>query len=163
MNKKSNQSSTKDKRPAKRDTALLNRYQFYKSWRNEASEAFIEQLIAELIEWVSRDDSLIIQKFYIEKGITRKTFSRWRERFPQLDDAFKYAKNVIAIRREESILKKDDPRFVQYTLPMYSEDWKELDAYHDERAARRSNKESDGNVTIKVVREDFTKDENDTR
>lgn len=95
------------------------------------SSSFITRLSKELVKWsVSTDTALTLGKFYIMKGILKKTFYKWVKKYPEMTDAHSVAMQIIGIRREEGALtRKFEPSTVKHTMPLYCEDIRELELW----------------------------------
>lgn len=95
------------------------------------SEAFIDRLSQDLATWAINDDEAYkITQFILKKGIPPDTFYDWINQFPVLNAANKIAVEAIGNRREMGGLKKQlDSSIVQFTMPSYDKNWKELRAW----------------------------------
>jgi len=95
------------------------------------TQAFIDRLAKELIEWAVYDDTArVVTKFYIHRGIAPQTFYSWVKKHEVLGNAYALAKEAIGIRREEGALDRTfDASFVRYTMPLYSQDMKKLEEW----------------------------------
>lgn len=91
------------------------------------SEAFIERLAKEIIEWSEKEENLVLGKFLVSKRMQEETFRRWMKKSPILADAHALAKKNIACRREHGgITRKLDPTFAFNSMPIYDSEWKEF-------------------------------------
>lgn len=92
------------------------------------SEAFIEHLGQELVEWAIQDeDALKITQFFTKKRIYSSDIARWRERSKKFDGAYRFALTVIGDRRELGALRKKlDGGMVSATMSLYDSEWKNL-------------------------------------
>jgi len=92
------------------------------------SEAYIDRLATELLDWaLNNDDALKMSQFYLGKGISYHSFSRWLKRSKNLEEAHNSALKLLGNRREiGAIKKKYDTSMIATMMPKYDEDWKEV-------------------------------------
>jgi len=115
-------------------------------------DAFLEQLAIDLISWVE-DNPQVVQLigFLKAKGIYPNTLRDWKERNESLKNAYNWTMFTLGQRREHKALTKDfDSSFVRYTMPLFDEDYKNLEEW---RAKLREANEDSG--TKIVVLEKF--------
>jgi hypothetical protein len=87
----------------------------------------IIRLGKEVIAWARNNpDAIKIGQFLEEKGIGRRSWNRWCENYPDLQEAYEHAKMIIGNRREFGALtRKYDSGYVSKTQITYCEDYKE--------------------------------------
>ena len=122
--------------------------------RQPITNRYLERLSTDLVHWAMKDDSIVLQKFLAQKGITSDNFYRWGTEYPALIEARKIAKAIIGARREEGGLRKElDGRMVTASMPMYFPEWKEFMAWK----ASLNNQDKDSGTKIVVI-EKFSAD-----
>lgn len=86
-----------------------------------------EKLARDLVLWArTNEEALKIAQFLAERGINRKTWSRWCEKFQILADANDYALMIIGNRREVGLLtRKFDSQSTTLTMLMYDPEWRQ--------------------------------------
>jgi hypothetical protein len=122
------------------------------------NEAFINRICQEGLQWAIHDpDALILEEFFLKLGIPQRTWSRWKQRWPQFDEAVIEMKTAIAIRREKGWLVRKLAPDTTRSLPLYSKKWKKLEEW---RAGLR-NKDNDNKqpTKIEIHMDKITKDE----
>lgn len=84
-----------------------------------------ERLARELVAWArTNEDALKIAQFLAERGINRKTWSRWCDKFQILADANDFALMIIGNRREVGLLtRKFDSQSTTVSMLHYDPDW----------------------------------------
>jgi len=159
MKQKKTNSSTKSKKPAKRlrgveskESVWLEDYLDCFSFKMKPiTQAFVHRISQELVAWAENDDigALKVSSFYLKKGISYETWSQWRKKYKEIDHAHKYSTMVIGNRREEgAIRKKFDAGTVNYTMPMYDPEWKELIEW---RAKLKEEEKDSGGTKIVIL------------
>jgi|SRR5665213_1643184 len=97
-----------------------------------ATEASIDRLCADMLAYARLPESIVFRDFLDARGIGYRTYRRWKARFPSVQEVHDLAKGIIGSRREKMGLQRDmDSGFVQNSMYMYDEEWKEM---HDEKA-----------------------------
>lgn len=132
-------------------TKVVDEYMDMFSFRKcPVSEAFLDHLATELVDWAKNDDKAIkVTQFLGLKGIHSKTFDRWRDRHPKMQDAYEYALMVIGDRRESgAIYKKFDASIVSFTMPHYDKDWVKQ---HEWRAKLKETEQQSNETRIVVL------------
>lgn len=155
--KTTNNSISKDK-VTKTCTPWIEDYLNVRSMRmHPVTQAFIEDLCKELVAWALDDElkrfkqPLMIAQFYTRHGIPRRTFYKWCKDFPQLDEAYEFAKEVMAARRETgAIIKEYDTSTIAFMQPHYSPEWKDMLEYKAELKAKHES-QSQGNVLVQIA------------
>jgi len=112
------------------------------------NEESILHLSMDIIKWVEEDpDLLTMEEIYSKLGILPFEFLRLRSKYQDLDNAAKFCLMLLSIRRHKGgMTGKYSPAMVNFTQPMYSEEWKTLVEW---RAGLQS-KNNDGYQTINV-------------
>lgn len=116
------------------------------------SEAFIERLAADMVEWASKDeDALTLKQFPLSRGISWKTFERWTKKHDLLKSAYEDMKTFIAIRREKGMItRKYDTKATMHIQHRYDEDWKKADEFHSSLRKTEKADEKHGNITVVI-------------
>jgi len=91
------------------------------------NEAGINRLADEVTDWARNNvDALKLSQFYLHKGISRKVWFEWCDRWPRLQQATDAAKEMIGNRREIGALKHElNYGPVSFTMPFYDPEWKD--------------------------------------
>ena len=117
------------------------------------SDAFIEKLAIDMLNWVKTTKKKTFPSFLEERGICYSTFRNWKERVPKLARAHEHVLEILGARREEGGLeRKYDPNMVIKSMPIYSHDWRKLE---EDRDARRKVDTSKANGPITIVMKEF--------
>ncbi|MBW1678413.1 MAG: hypothetical protein JRJ79_17935, partial [Deltaproteobacteria bacterium] len=122
------------------------------------SDAFIDRLALELIEWAMKDDTALkLTQFIFSKGIPSMTFYRWVNKYETLKLVKDTALELIGNRREIGALKnKLNASLVMNQMAKYDKSWKDLEVWRAELKARTQvNAPTDTRYTF--VLEDFSK------
>ena len=115
-----------------------------------ASKIWSEKMAKRMIEWaVSNEDALTLNEFYVSIGMLSQDFCALADKFPILDKALNFVKQIIGNRREKGMLtRKFDAGSTAYMMPHYSPEWKENVAW---RATLRQPAGSSGNPQLQFV------------
>ena len=150
---KSHESSIYNKKISKMPVKVVDEVRNpFNGLRQPITNRYLERLATDLVHWAMKDDSIVLQKFLAEKGITTDNFYRWGIEYPALIEARNIAKMLIGCRREEGGLKKElDGRMVTASMPMYFPEWKEF----MEWKAKLAEKSDTSNLQKVVVIEKF--------
>lgn len=142
------QSKTKDR---------WEEYRQVGSWKMVPyNDAALERLANEIYEWASKDeDALVLEEFYLKRGISCSTWIRFKERSPALKEAHNHALRLIGIRREKGAIKsKMDFRAIASTQPRYSKTARQVEEWRANLRAK-ANEDSDKLTNVKVVIEKY--------
>ena len=92
------------------------------------NEVAVQKLIKDMIEDVESNDNLLtLRQIYTKFGILPTEFDRLREKSEDVENAFKFCKMIISIRRECGALQgKLNAGLIERSMPMYDDDWKKL-------------------------------------
>ena len=113
------------------------------------SKAFIEQLAAKLIQWVSNEKQVIIDEFLQEIGFSAETFGEFRKRCPKLEEAYQYAKMCIGNKREKcGLYNKMNAAMVMKSMPSYSKRWGKLMEWHAGLTTKSEDSESKETIVV---------------
>jgi hypothetical protein len=122
------------------------------------SEAAIERLAKEVLEWPDISKKQTMTEFFKKKGISSATFWRWTQKFPILKEAYEQAMQYLGDNREAGaagfLKRKLDPTMIKPVMFKYSEIWREL---RDEDMALKKQLQNDTSKNITIVMEDFSK------
>jgi hypothetical protein len=127
MKKSKNIKPTKKARPK---SAMLSRIysEFCSANDKPYPPVLFKRLADDYVEWAGYEDSLVLTKFPLLKGITPDYFWELCRANEHLARANKIAKALVACRREELMLKgKLRERPVMHIMHRYSDDWDKAD------------------------------------
>lgn len=89
-----------------------------------ATEAFLERIAEELVEWAKRDDSVYLEDFCLLKGFDPTTLWRWEKKNASVSEAYKFAKMAIGSRTYKGALYgKMKESTAHFLMPYYSQTW----------------------------------------
>lgn len=95
-----------------------------------ATEAFIEGVGKNLLDWANQDSSLVHSDFLTSRGIPRRTYYDWVDKFPFFKDCHDSAKSIIGSRREiGAIDRRFNENVVSRMAGFYSQDWKDMEEW----------------------------------
>jgi len=115
---------------------------------NPATENQINHICEQLIEYACSQDGLYIGSFLRKMRIPKQTFHNWQKKWPQLREAVREAEYYLGYgRMEGAITKRLDKGAVLHSQHRFGEEWKQDDAYHDQRKQA----EEDKTANIKVI------------
>lgn len=118
--------TTKSTTPVNRKTKVVEMYKdmfFLREY--PISEAFIERLAADMVEWAKKETSLKLTDFFWDMGIHNQVVYRWMEKWPILKRAWEFAGQRIASRREVgAITRKLDPGAIEKFQGMVDPEYK---------------------------------------
>ena len=111
------------------------------------TEASIERIAYNLIEWSKEDSSVVLRDFYDDKGIPEDAYYRWVKTYPILKAAHELAKGRIGSRREKGgLFRKMDTSIVTLGLAKYDNGWKEFISWK----ASLKDQSTSGEITINL-------------
>lgn len=91
------------------------------------SSAIVNKIADELIEWSKSEQQFTLNSFLFQKGIPKKAFYEWIEKYPELKTAHGMFMMKMSDKREVGgLTRKLDPTFAFNSLPMYDPDWREF-------------------------------------
>lgn len=91
------------------------------------TEAFIERLSQELMDWADKEESLVIEDFHDERKICSSTFYRWVDKHESMNKAHAYAKRRMMSKREKGMLtRKYDSTTAWNSLAKYDPVWEKF-------------------------------------
>jgi hypothetical protein len=100
----------------------------------------------------------VVCDWYIKMGMSRDDFYRLLNTFPEFKAKYELGKQVIGSRRIQGAMGCEDfkplnEKIVSYSQYQYDPDWKEADAYHDERKRKLAEEErkTGGKFTIEMM------------
>lgn len=138
--------NNRTEREVKNSPWLEDYYDVFGLTMRPVTQAFIERLSKELVEWAKLDDSLTIISFCRTKGLSRTTFYEWKNKYPEIKAAYEFAKEQFVDKREiGGLTRKYDPTFAFNSLAKYDSDWKEFMQW------KANLKQDDGNQQKVVV------------
>lgn len=113
------------------------------------NENGINRLCDEVTDWARNDvDAFKLSQFYLHKGISRKVWLDWCNKWPRLEEATESAKELIGNRREIGAIKHElNYGPIGYTMPIYDPDWK----VETERRASLKEGSSESKSTVLVT------------
>lgn len=147
---KSAKSSTETKEPTK----LIDRYPDLFFLREQPMpEVIIKRLVAEMIEFSDRPTTLRASQFWNDKKINSGYYWQWKEKFPELKQAYEYMLARIAERRDLGAMTREfDGNYIKDSQPMYDPEYKALLEW---KAHLAKKEEGAGQGNITVVLEQF--------
>jgi len=129
MKTKTKQHTQKNKRQ-KRKYAKSNLNEGF-SWKEKPiCKAALDKLAQELKEWVIATHEIYLNRFWLAKGMTRDSFDGMLDRSDNLRQAYKFAKEMMGIKREEKIHRGEaDRQTIAWRQPVYSQEVKEVEQW----------------------------------
>lgn len=122
---------------------LLEEYYNFNTFRlMPVSQSTLERLRDNAIKWaISDNNALKIKQFLILNGITPGTWTRWKDKYPEIKEAHEVMLTAIGNRREVGLItRKFDPGSTMKSMIVYDEEWKHIGEWW----ANLSQKESIG-------------------
>lgn len=108
----------------------------------------IDRIAYELVEWAKSDERYTINSFLFQKGIPKKTFYEWIERYSELKFAHEMFMLKMSDKREVGALtRKLDPSTAYNSLGKYDEEWRD---YLKWKASLNDPDGQHGNITVNV-------------
>jgi hypothetical protein len=133
--------------------AFTEYFNMHTMTKQVASEQWAIKTAQNMCEWAESEDALILGEYYAMLGISKPTFMELANKYEILKKAHAYAKSLIAIRREKGMItRKFDSGSISFTMPMYSDDWKEIVEWRSSLKASE-NKSGDTRVQYVVIPE----------
>ena len=130
------QSSIEYKKASKKATTYKDYLCCFGHRMTPISDTALEHYANEVVEWAWNETPVHLKEFYLKKGFVRQVWGELVNRNGTLKEAWKFAKEVIGLRRlEQAETGKRDKALVMFTMPSYDEEWKELEEW---RATLRS-------------------------
>lgn len=108
---------------------LLEEYYNFNSWRaTPVSQATLERLRDNAIKWAVNDnDALKIKQFLVLNGIAPGTWTRWKDKYPEIREAHDIMLMAIGNRREVGLVtRKFEPASTMKSMVLYDEEWKQV-------------------------------------
>jgi hypothetical protein len=131
------------------------------------------QVVITTIEWAIRlgeelkayadlSSSSRVAPFHLKKGISHINWRRLCKVYQELADALEIALDVIGERRNKGAMgweghTKLDANTVNFVQHLYHPDWKEANAYHDERKKDIAKEETTSSELLKEIVKDILK------
>jgi len=137
---KTPQHNTLEKKRAKKLTPWKEEYAAMGIFRMvPVHKAYLERFKIEMIEWFEQqEDVLIFEEFLRYKRLSRVCMANFMSRDKELEIAREYVRMLLAIRRERGgLTKKLDPGMIERSMPMYSEEWKDLQIWRSQLKAEQ--------------------------
>lgn len=115
------------------------------------TEAFIQRISIEIMEWSEKPDSFLLSDFYNPRGYTDDKLLRWSNKYPTFSAAYEYAKDMLGARRER---KKILEQNCDFTLGEYNKSWKKKeDLLHQRKLEIASKKDQTQPTTINIIQQ----------
>jgi len=121
----------------------------------------MENIGEDLIKWclAERDDPssrrLSVDPFFQDLGIPHSTRDGWERRNKSFKEMMDYARSIIGTKLKHGLMLKElDPKSTMFVLHSFDPEWKDMEAYHDERA-KAVKADEDRTQDIRVVMEPF--------
>jgi len=104
------------------------------------TDMFIERISEELIQWALNDPNAIkLTQFFNAKRIPYLTWNRW-VKYEKFATAKDLALSILGDKREHGgLTKKYDASMVQFMMPKYDQDWKDVIAWRAKAKAEAEN------------------------
>lgn len=121
------------------------------------SDAYLEDLADELVEWAYTTNSLCISKFFDERKISLASVFTWKERHEIFRDAYALAKQILGTKREEGAIRnKLNYNIFRASQFMYQPElWEPIDK-HQADLKTQSDTTQTGPITVIVKDDDGT-------
>lgn len=147
-NKKVEPSALKSAEP--KNNTFAEFYNMNTLTKQVASELWAEKMSKRMIDWATQnEDALTLGEFYTSIGILNQDFCALAAKYPLLQKALDYTRQVIGDRREKGMLtRKFDSGSVAYMMPAYDPMWKEIVAW---RASLKQPAEGSNNIRMQYV------------
>jgi len=117
------------------------------------SEGGLDMMGEELLKWASTDDALVLEDFFLDRGIPEMTYRQWKKRNALFGLRYETAKAKLGSRREKGGLKRSySERIVLTSMPKFDHSWTELEEW---RSGLRTVEQAAGKADVKVVMEKF--------
>jgi len=148
---KHNKSSSVKAKKDKKEWTYFDEYFDFNSFKKKpVSEQWLMELAKRLVFWArDNEDALILNQFFTDEGIGKSTVANWKKRNERFNMSYDFAKQLIGIRREVGALKKKlDTHMIMFTMPQYSESWKELEEWRSSLKVKEQEKVGDRKITI---------------
>lgn len=99
-----------------------------------------QQLAERVIHYCKNNSRCVtMEKALIEEGISKMTWHRWCQEEEWLQHVHDFCLMILAAKREEGgLFKEMDKDIVLKSMHHYNSDWKEIDAYNDERQSKNN-------------------------
>lgn len=95
-----------------------------------------KRLVHTLFEWVKKPDSIVLEDFYMEYGISRRRFNVWANQYEDIGDALENAKIFIGARRRRGAIRNElNGTFAYRDMHVYDSEWEKVNAYHAKLSA----------------------------
>ena len=159
---KSNQHKiAKDKRP-KRAAPTVDPDCLYSYRMIPISQAFVDQMTEELIDWPSKNpNAKSISQYYRKKGLGSRTYNRLLNRHPLLKEIHEEVMIELGERLWESAVdNKANWTAVRFRLQNYGGEFDEANKYHAalQASAKKDHLGTDGNKEYVVIYRDRPKE-----
>jgi len=119
------------------------------------SEAGLDLMGINFIKWSREDDSLVLEDFFLDRGIPEMTYRDWKKRNELFGLRYQVAKANVGSRREKGALKRSySERMVLTSMAKFDRSWGELEEW---RSGLKTKEQAAGNRDIKVVMETYPK------
>ncbi len=108
--------------------SLLEEYMNYTTGSKEVLTTLsIERLARELVAEVRGNEQMLkVNEFLERRGINRRTWNGWLQKYEILSEAYNFALMVLGNRREIGVLtRKFDSGSTSLLMPLYDEDWRD--------------------------------------
>ena len=108
-----------------------------------ANDAFIEKFCLEWLEYLRDNQKMATMWYYPEniRGIHNTTFMRWAERNAFAKEAHALIKRICGNRRDHgAVYREMDAGYVTKSMPLYLEEWKQMQQEADEFKIKLANK-----------------------
>jgi len=134
----------------KSPTRMLDRYPELLFVREHPMpEAIINKMVSQMLEFADRPTTLRAGDFFIEHKINNWYYYTWKDKYPDLEAAYKYMLACIASRRDKgAITKQYDGNYIKDQQALYDPEYKALLEWRANLAKKEENQL--GNITVVV-------------
>lgn len=124
-------------------------------------EKWRQQLIASMFEFFQDESKVELEQFCFEYKLSRKVLYKWRQRYPDLEEAVDEIKLLLASRRRVGALKRQyDKEVVMKDLHTYDPEWLLVNKYWSELKKSESADVKPSNIVIEM--KSYAQDTNDS-
>ncbi len=128
-------------------------------------KGFLEKLIKDIKKWSYKGSSFSLKDFYHEWGISSSTFHNYKDRHPELKEAFVLVKEIIGSRREKLAMFKKyecNEKTIHRTLHLYDPDWKKVSEEEEEfKLSLTKDEQNQKPTNITVVMKSYEDEDRD--
>jgi hypothetical protein len=117
---------------------------------------FLDNLGIELVQWAmdglndTSYERLNLYEFFAPKGVPFMTVHKWLKKHEVFNERYQFAKTLIGLKLNRGLLKKElSEKIGLLQMHNFMPGWKDVEAYHDERArAIKDVEQTKQNITV---------------